>query len=119
MPNVFFRKYQRVEEIRKSSGFSPIAQIREQGNLPDLGRNNNTELNRIFLRRNQNQEFSSFDNETAGETKKSYLAALFSKVKNEKKVEITESVSADNDCAICMSLMLEPYKLSCSHRVCK
>ncbi len=113
------RKYQRMEEISKSSGFSPIAQIREEGYLPDLSRNNYTELNRIYLRRNNsNQEFLSFDrNSASSETKKSYLSTLFSRAKNEKKVEVAESISCENDCAICMDKTKNSVLRPCNHMV--
>jgi len=113
------RKYQRMEEISKSSGFSPITQIREEGYFPDLSRNNYTELNRVFLHRtNQNQEFLSFDRDTvSGETKKSYLSTLFSRSKCEKKMEVTESLSCDNDCAICMDKKKNSVLRPCNHMV--
>ena len=56
------RKQQRIEELRLSSGLPPVMSFRQSSNLPELGRNTNSDLNRLFTRKHPNQEFFSLNN---------------------------------------------------------
>lgn len=115
--NELNRKLQRADEIKHSSGFSPITQIRQEGNLPDLSRHNHMDISRLFLRKNQNQEFLSFNHETLDE-KRNYLSTLFKPRGEKKKIEThCETLSQDNDCAICMDKPKNSVLRPCNHMV--
>lgn len=83
------RKQQKIDELRN---ISPMASISHEANLPDLGRHVNTDLNRLFLRRNpNNKDFFSFHKETS-KPKKS----------DKRHGDDLAETTNENDCAICM-----------------
>lgn len=105
------RKQQRIEELRLSNGLPPIMSFRQDSNVPELSRNVQTELHKLFLRRNQNQDFFSLQNETK-ESKKG--------AKPGKKVveDLNDSSgSQDNDCAICMDITRNSVLRPCNHMI--
>lgn len=94
------RKLQRVDELRLNSGL-PL--LRQDSGLPELSRNFQTDLHRLFLRRAApNQEFfplNAIVNET--NTKESKKNGK----KSSKIIEQEDAYfNADQDCAICMDM---------------
>lgn len=89
------RRQQRIDELRLNSGL-PL--LRQDTSVPELSRNLQTDLSRLFLRRNPNQDFFPL-NGLATETKDN-------KKKNSKPGKMIEqednNYNIDQDCAICM-----------------
>jgi hypothetical protein len=89
------RRQQRIDELRLNSGL-PL--LRQDTSVPELSRNLQTDLSRLFLRRNPNQDFFPL-NGLATETKDN-------KKKNGKPGKTIEqednNYNIDQDCAICM-----------------
>lgn len=89
------RRQQRIDELRLNSGL-PL--LRQDTTVPELSRNLQTDLSRLFLRRNPNQDFFPL-NGLATETKDN-------KKKNSKPGKMIEqednNYNIDQDCAICM-----------------
>lgn len=106
------RKQQRIEELRINSGLPPL--MRHDSNLPELGRNPATELHKLFMRRSNNQDFFSL-NENNKESKKKSS-------KNEKKIlddlnDFSNSAQDNNDCAICMDISRNSVLRPCNHMI--
>ena len=110
------RRYQRIEEIRNSNGFSPHMSIRQEGYLPDLSRNLNADLNKLFMKRNNNPDFYAFNREINNPSKK---AGFNFKFKADKKTtnELNDSLEQENDCAICMDMSKNSVLRPCNHMV--
>lgn len=51
------RKQQRIEELRISNGLPPLMSFRQDSNVPELSRNIQTDLYKLFIKRNQNEDF--------------------------------------------------------------
>ena len=101
------RKQQRVEELRLSNGLPPL---RQETNIPELGRNLHSDLHKLFMRRNPNQDFYSLNNELGKDTKKS-------KGKRLEDLNESSSGSQENDCAICMDQSRNSVLRPCNHMI--
>ena len=108
------RKEQKIAELRNNSMFSPINS--REPNLPDLGRNTQTEINRLFLKRNPNvKDFFSFQKETSRNNNSNNNS---SKKLSEKKFMNDElEMTNENDCAICMDSIRNSVLRPCNHMV--
>jgi hypothetical protein len=103
------RKQQRIEELRNSSGLPPL--MRQDSSLPELSRNVQTDLYKLFLRRNTQQDFYSLNENKDGKKKIN---------KNDKKMldELNDmSGNSENDCAICMDLIRNSVLRPCNHMI--
>ena len=103
------RKQQRIDELRNSSGLPPL--MRQDSTIPELSRNVQTDLYKLFLRRNQHQEFYALNESKEAKKKLS---------KNDKKmIEDMNDTSGnnDNDCAICMDLIRNSVLRPCNHMI--
>ena len=90
--------------------------IRQEGYLPDLSRNLNADLNKLFIKRNNNPEFYAFNRETNNPSKKTGFNFKF---KADKKIanELNDSFEQENDCAICMDMSKNSVLRPCNHMV--
>ena len=104
------RKLQRIEELRFSNGLPPL---RQDTHLPELGRNINADINKLFLRRNPNQDFYSLNSETEKSLNN------WPKPKNKVIEDLNESSGngQDNDCAICMDKSRNSVLRPCNHMI--
>jgi hypothetical protein len=126
------RKLQRIEEIRDVYVYSDIMSIRQDSYLPNLSRTTYTDVNRVFMRHNQNQDFLSFNRDSGISvvadsttltinplvTKKGFLQSF--KSKNDKKIlvdDLNVENEQDNDCAICMDMSKNSVLRPCNHMV--
>lgn len=94
------RKHQRIDELRLNSGL-PL--LRQDTGVPELSRNLQTDLHRLFVRRNPNQDFFALNGlVTETNTKESKKSGS----KKSGKIIEQEDVyfNADQDCAICMDM---------------
>jgi hypothetical protein len=115
------RKQQRIDELRLSSGLPPLMNIRQDSNVPELGRNLQSDLHKLFLRRNPNQGggvggggggggFFGFDNDfDHKKNNKSKKAGL--------EPELDNGGGLDNDCAICMDSIRNSVLRPCNHMI--
>ena len=104
------RKQQRIEELRNSSGLPPLIS-RQDSSIPELSRNVQTDLYKLFLRKNQQQDFYSLNENKDGKKKLN---------KSDKKIldEMNDaSGNNDNDCAICMDLIRNSVLRPCNHMI--
>ncbi|RNA05873.1 peroxisomal fatty acid beta-oxidation multifunctional AIM1-like [Brachionus plicatilis] len=96
------RKQQRVEDLRLSSGLPPVMMLRQDSNAPELSRSIQSDLYKIFIKKNQNQDFHSIQNDTD----------RYKKSQNELSDE-----NKDNDCAICMDMVRNSVLRPCNHMI--
>ena len=104
------RKQQRIDELRMSSGLPPIMTGRQDSNVPELGRNVNHDLHKLFMRRNANQEFYSLENENDNKKSKSKKMQI-------QVEEMDNATGLDNDCAICMDSIRNSVLRPCNHMI--
>lgn len=96
------RKLQRIDELRLNSG---LLLLRQDTGVPELSRNLQTDLHRLFLRRAPNQQ-DFFPINGVVETKESNKKSGGGNKKSGKIMEQEETgyFNADQDCAICMDM---------------
>jgi hypothetical protein len=105
------RKQQRIEELRNNTG---MMLIRSESNVPELGRNNQVDIFKLFQRKVNNQDFFSLNREANKQD---------SKKANKNKKSAThvadepnfESNVVDSDCAICMDKPRNSVLRPCAH----
>ncbi len=103
------RKQQRIDELRLSSGLPPLMNIRQDSNVPELGRNVQSDLHKLFMKRNPNQGFFALENDIDHKKSKS---------SNKRAVvEELENQGLDNDCAICMDTPRNSVLRPCNHMI--
>ena len=106
------RKQQRIDELRLSSGLPPLMNSRQDSNVPELGRNVQADLHKLFLKRNPNQGFFGLDADTDHKSK----SKSKSKMAVEAEVE-NGGGGTDNDCAICMDSIRNSVLRPCNHMI--
>ncbi|CAF0714971.1 unnamed protein product [Brachionus calyciflorus] len=103
------RKNQRIEELRLSNGLPPIISFRHDSNIPELSRNIQSDLYKLFIKKNQPQDFFSIQNDNKD------LKKL--QKPNKKANEEIESDMSDNDCVICMEVFRDSVLRPCNHMI--
>lgn len=101
------RKLQRVEDLRLSSGLPPVMTFGQDSNAPELSSSLQNDLYKIFLRKNQNKDFHSIQNDASDKNKKKTCDRL-----NELGDD-----NNDNDCAICMDMVRNSVLRPCNHMI--
>lgn len=101
------RKQQRIEELKQSSGLPPVMMFRQDSHAPELSRSFHNDLYKIFIKKNQSQDFHSIQNDAADRNKKSIPKDL-----NEFCDENNET-----DCAICMDTVRNSVLRPCNHMI--
>ncbi len=104
------RKQQRIDELRLSSGLPPLMNIRQDSNVPELGRNVQSDLHKLFMKRSPNQGFFALENDNTPDHKKN-------KSNKRAVVEDLENQGLDNDCAICMDTPRNSVLRPCNHMI--
>lgn len=105
------RKEQKIQEQRNILLYSPMGNVmHREANLPDLGRHTQTELNRLFMKRNPNvKDFFSFQKENNSQQLRKTEIKKFSD-------ELADTTN-ENDCAICMDNQRNSVLRPCNHMV--
>jgi hypothetical protein len=104
------RREQKIEERRNNLLYSPMGNaMNQEANLPDLGRHTQTELNRLFVKRNPNvKDFFSFQKENNQRPRKTEIKKISD--------EFLDTTS-ESDCAICMDNQRNSVLRPCNHMV--
>lgn len=94
------RKQQRIDELRLNMGL-PL--LHQDNSVPELSRNLQSDLHRLFLRRNPNQDFFPLTETNMKDSKKN--SAKKGAAATGKVIESDDNnFASDQDCAICMDM---------------